>query len=478
MTKAHRQDGSLRLRILVPVILTVLTVLGTMFLFTRAALLGEVTDGANRDIVQELDELERFVEDSSRPESPLAFGTARELVTYYISHQIPGDKETILGIVEGRGVIQPDLSQMGPNHPAPLALDAPIITEITTSPHPSGVFDSPERGQSHWGRVQIETGPGGEPVTFAVISFVQDGIDNAERQVRWLGLIGLGLSLLAVVAVWLVVNRILRPIQDLEAVSSSISNSDLTSRVPVHSNDEIGRLASTFNAMLDRLETAYRDQRTFVDDAGHELRTPITVVRGQLELLENSTPEEQKRSVALATAELDRMSRMVNDLLILAVSDAGTLVKGADVDVAELTIDIEDKAETLSPRIQLVEVAEGQAFLDEQRITQAVLELCRNALRYSEGAVEVGSSLDSSNFEIWVKDSGQGIAPEKQGSLFARFSRGEQPGAARPSGAGLGLSIVDAIAKAHGGTVRVDSEVGKGSQFTIVIPRFSTTPAA
>lgn len=486
MTKARTHDGSLRLRILIPVILTVLTVVGTMFLFTRAALLDEVTDGANSDVVQELDEFERFVQEASSPESPISFGSSREMVTYYISRQIPGDNETMLGIAEGRGIIQPDLSQMGPKHIEPLNLNAPIVEEIQTSPQPSGVFNSPERGQIHWGRIQIDSGPDGDPVAFAVLSFVQEDIDRAEAQVRWLAALGVGLLLLAIAAVWLVVNRILRPISELEEVSSSISNSDLTSRVPVHSNDEIGRLAATFNAMLDRLETAYHDQRNFVDDAGHELRTPITVVRGQLELLEHSSPEEQKRSVELATAELDRMSRMVNDLLILAVSDAGTLVEKETVDVAELTIDIEDKAETLSDRIQLVAVAEGQVDLDEQRITQAVLELCRNALRYSDGTVDVGSAMVEapassqvgsqaglqlgSQFEIWVEDRGQGIAPDKQDKLFARFARGDQPDASRPSGAGLGLSIVDAIAKAHGGSVRVESEVGKGSKFTIAVP--------
>lgn len=257
-------------------------------------------------------------------------------------------------------------------------------------------------------------------------------------------------------------------------VAASISNSDLTRRVPVQGRDEIAQLATTFNAMLDRIETAYHDQRTFVDDAGHELRTPITVVRGQLELLESSPPQERARSIALATAELDRMSRMVNDLLTLAVADSGDFLHPAPVDVAELAIDIEDKALTMSDRISLVDVAEGTVILDEQRVTEAVLELYNNALRYSEGSIDlatdfIGEGTDR-RFRIWVRDHGDGISTDKREHLFSRFSRGEAGGTQRPGGAGLGLSIVKIIGEAHGGRAFVESAPGLGSIFGLEIP--------
>ncbi|ANR61303.1 two-component sensor histidine kinase [[Brevibacterium] flavum ZL-1] len=189
----------------------------------------------------------------------------------------------------------------------------------------------------------------------------------------------------------MIAGQIIAPIRKLSSVSAKISNSDLTWRVPVEGRDEIAQLARTFNAMLDRIEIAYNDQRQFVDDAGHELRTPITVVRGQLELLATTPPEEQARSIELATTELDRMSRMVNDLLTLAVADSGTFIHVHPTDVTDLTIDIEDKARTISDRILLVDAAEGQVNLDEQRVTEAVLELFGNALRYSDDVVELGS---------------------------------------------------------------------------------------
>lgn len=477
----HRSGaGSLRLRIVVWVTLTVLLIIVAMFLFSRTILLNSVTERANEDVVQELAEFERFNADAVDPATGEPFTNARDLIGVYMSRQIPGDQEAMIGLVEeNRGLIQPDFSALSGGRPAPLNMGSPLVAEIRDSPHASGVFHDDERGQVHWGRVHIANTESGQPATFAAVSFVAEDRARAERQVQQLALLGLAGGLLSIAVIWLLAGRISAPIRKLEEVSSSISNSDLTARVPVTGDREVAHLAATFNAMLDRIEVAYKDQRQFVDDAGHELRTPITVVRGQLELLESSSPEERARSIQLATAELDRMARMVDDLLILAVSDSGNLVHPAEVDVAELTIDIEDKASTLSERIQLVDVAEGTVYLDEQRVTQAVLELCRNALHYSEGQVDIGSSLIGSGasraLRVWVRDTGQGISEDKQAHLFDRFARGEQPDTSRPSGAGLGLSIVQAIARAHGGSVHVSSSLGVGSTFGLDIPAPEST---
>lgn len=221
--------------------------------------------------------------------------------------------------------------------------------------------------------------------------FTREDEAAVSSQVRMMAVAGAGGVLVATLLALLVAGRIIAPLRRLQEVSSSISNSDLSRRVPVDGPREISRLAETFNAMLDRLETVVNDQRAFVDDAGHELRTPLTVVRGQLELLETGDAESRARSVELATTELDRMTRMVNDLLTLAVADSGTFLHPAPVDVAELTIDIEDKARTISDRALLVDAAEGVVDLDEQRVTEAMLELFGNAVRYSGDTVEIGS---------------------------------------------------------------------------------------
>ena len=181
-----------------------------------------------------------------------------------------------------------------------------------------------------------------------------------------------GLAVTSFIA-WLVAGQILAPLRDLRRVAASITDSDLSQRVPVVGHDEIAQLAQTFNGMLDRLERSYRDQRQFVDDAGHELRTPITVIRGQLELLNDASYEERERSISLTIDELDRMARIVNDLLTLAIADSADFVHPTMVDAAELTIDIEDKTHVMATRtIRLTAVAEGMVYVDEQRITQAM----------------------------------------------------------------------------------------------------------
>ena len=157
--------------------------------------------------------------------------------------------------------------------------------------------------------------------------------------------------------------------------------------------DEIGALAETFNEMLDRIESAYTTQRQFVDDAGHELRTPITVVRGHLELLPDD-PEERAKTLALVDSELVRMGRIVSDLLMLAKAEQPDFVVGRSVDVAALVLDIESKVQALGDRRWLLmEVAEGHAVLDPERVTQAILQLASNAVAHTEdgSTIRLGS---------------------------------------------------------------------------------------
>lgn len=477
MTEAGRRTGdltsSLRWRIVVWISVVVLVALTSVVVLTRSVLLSEVTNGANAAVEQEIEEFRRFAAEGTDPETAAPFDSPQRLIEVYLARQIPDDNESIIGLTEGT-LIQMDLSGLGRAHPNPLVVSDPVVAEIMSPDAVSGVFDDPGRGPTHWGRVDLAVGAGQPGVHLAVAYFTRDSRQAVDSQVRILSLIGLGGLFASVLIAWLIADQILAPVRRVREVASSISNSDLTRRVPVQGRDEIAQLARTFNAMLDRIEAAYHDQRTFVDDAGHELRTPITVVRGQLELLEGSSPEERARSIALATAELDRMSRMVNDLLTLAVAESGDFLHPAPVDVAELAIDIEDKALTISDRISLVDVAEGTVVLDDQRITEAVLELYNNALRYSGGGITLatdflGEGADR-RFRIRVRDHGEGIPEETREALFSRFSRGETAGSRRPGGAGLGLSIVKVIGEAHGGRAFVESTPGLGSIFGLEIP--------
>ncbi|ANE03004.1 sensor histidine kinase [Corynebacterium crudilactis] len=473
MAKSTPRNASLRWRIVFWMTAVVFLTLASVVIITRSVLLSEVTNTANSAVEQEIEEFRRFASDGIDPTTAQPFESGHRLMEVYLSRQIPDENEAIIGIFPGE-IIQVDYSQLHGAHPAPLEHTEPLITEIRQSAINSGVFSDAERGAAHWGKVAFATSTGEADGEFVVSFFAHNLKEQVNRQIQVLVLIGSGGLAASILIAWLIAGQVIAPIRKLSSVSAKINNSDLTQRVPVQGQDEIAQLARTFNAMLDRIEAAYNDQRQFVDDAGHELRTPITVVRGQLELLSSTPSEEQERSITLATTELDRMSRMVNDLLTLAVADSGEFIHLAPTDVTDLTIDIEDKARTISDRILLIDAAEGQVSLDEQRITEAILELFGNALRYSEGMVELCSDFRGAGadrvFRIWVRDKGKGIELEDQEALFGRFTRGSQKHTSRPGGAGLGLSIVKAIGDAHGGRAFVDSTPGLGSIFGLEIP--------
>lgn len=280
---------------------------------------------------------------------------------------------------------------------------------------------------------------------------------------------------------WLVAGQILSPVREVRRVAEDISENDLTARVPVRGgNDDISALAVTFNTMLDRLESAYRTQRAFVDDASHELRTPpITVIRGHLELMEDDEAD-RARTLALVDDELARMGRIVSDLLLLAKVDRPGFAQPRRTDAATLLLDIEAKAQVLGPRgWPILEIAEGSINVDAQRITQAVLQLATNACQYSppeDSTISLGSRFEGEggarHFTLWVSDHGRGVDEDEAARIFGRFHRGQaaqDTDRARP-GAGLGLAIVRSIAEAHHGTAWVRSTPGNGATFGITVP--------
>ena len=271
---------------------------------------------------------------------------------------------------------------------------------------------------------------------------------------------------------WFAVERLLRPIEQLRRATESIGEEDLTTRVPVKGRDDLTALAAAVNRMLDRVQTSVEAQRNLLDDVGHELRTPIAVVRGHLELTDPADPEDVRQTQLLALDELDRMGMLVNDLILLAKSVQSDFVTPVDTDVAELTELVFDKSLALGERRWKMESAAfTRAMVDPTRITQAWLQLVANAVRYSEhcSTVSLGSAVRDGHLQMWVRDEGIGIAPEDIDLVRQRFKR--TAGAQKlASGTGLGLSIVETIVAAHGGRLDILSEVGRGSVFTMVIP--------
>jgi len=323
-----------------------------------------------------------------------------------------------------------------------------------------------------WIKVEV-SGPVGDRGAFVVGYFVDRDRVDIDATIQTLLVVSVVGLLLAALAAWVVAGQILTPVRLIRRAAAEITERDLTQRIPVAGRDDIAALAAQFNAMLDRLEQAFGTQRQFVDDASHELRTPITIVRGHLELM-GDDPAERADVVRLCTDELDRMSRIVADLLVLATAERPDFVQPAPVEVTELTSDIYAKCRALGDRDwRLPAIGEGVASLDQQRVTQAMVQLAQNAVQHTgPGAeIQVASTVSDDNLSFWVADRGPGIPPADADKIFGRFTRGSTNGAAthRP-GAGLGLAIVQAIAEAHNGTVSLHQTPGGGATFLLTLP--------
>jgi signal transduction histidine kinase len=286
----------------------------------------------------------------------------------------------------------------------------------------------------------------------------------------------LGVMAIAGAIAWTTAGRVLNPLRMLTQTAQSITESDMTRRITVEGTDEIAKLTATFNEMLDRLQIAFESQQEFLKDAGHELRTPITVIRGYLETLKYR-PERQEQTIAFAIDELDRMGRLVNDLLLLAKAERPDFLMLKLEELDWLTEELYFKARSLADRQWMLE-SKGLSpvRVDRHRITQAVMNLVQNAIRHTEvgDTIALGSSVRENQAHIWVSDTGEGIAPEEQTRIFERFARATTR-EVQGENHGLGLAIVEAIAQAHGGWIDLSSYPDCGSTFTIVIP-LDTTP--
>jgi signal transduction histidine kinase len=306
--------------------------------------------------------------------------------------------------------------------------------------------------------------------------FVVTHLTAGERQEAIEALFVIVEVILAVFAIalflsWLIAGRVLQPLRLLSATAQSISETDLTQRLPVQGDGEIAELAKTFNEMMDRLQAAFESQRNFVNDAGHELRTPITIVRGHLELM-GDDPVEQQETLDLVSDELERMSRLVEDLLLLAKAERTDFLMFETVHLETLTQELFNKAIALADRTWVLDAtAKESVVLDRQRITQAIMNLAQNATQHTQptDTISLGSAVKQGKVLFWVRDTGEGIAPDEQQRIFERFARSINS-RRRSEGAGLGLAIVRAIAEAHGGHVKLQSRMGTGSTFTIVLP--------
>jgi signal transduction histidine kinase len=276
---------------------------------------------------------------------------------------------------------------------------------------------------------------------------------------------------LASILAWFITGKILEPMREVAETARGISESDLSQRISVKGKGELAEMAQTFNDMMDRLQVAFQSQQEFINDASHELRTPITIIQGHLDLM-GDDPEEQAEVLSLVNGELNRMNRFVTDLLLLAKAGRPDFVQFQAIQIDAFTEEIFNKARVIVEcDCQMDAQGQGEMITDPQRLTQAILNLVENANQHtpSHGLIAVGSSRSRKHIRFWVRDTGIGIAPEDQQRIFERFARATDT-VRRSEGAGLGLAIVQAIVKELNGRVEVKSILGRGATFTLVFP--------
>jgi len=281
------------------------------------------------------------------------------------------------------------------------------------------------------------------------------------------------LVLLVGATVWWLTGRSLRPVEAIRAQVADISAGDLHLRVPEPaSSDEIARLARTMNGMLDRLERAAERQRQFVADASHELRSPVATARTLLEVGLASPNVDWPTTAADVLAETGRMERIVDDLLLLARADEGTLRIGErTVDLDEVVL---EEARRLRARGRVAVdtrlVSVGRVVGDESQLGRVVRNLAENAERHAAAGVGFELVTDDGVVRLAVTDDGPGVPPEHRQAVFERFARLDEGRARQGGGAGLGLAIVRELVTAHGGSVTVADANGRGARFEVVLP--------
>jgi two-component system sensor histidine kinase BaeS len=287
----------------------------------------------------------------------------------------------------------------------------------------------------------------------------------------------LGVLLLAALVTALAGRRLVRPILALTGAAQRMAAGDRAARVPVSGNDEVSRLGHAFNAMASSIERNEQQRRVMVSDVAHELRTPLSNIRGYLEAGEDGVVPLDRTLVRSLLEETALLERLVSDLQELALADAGMLrLHPEERDVAELAQQTvaahRSQAEAADVSLGLSATGPAIAVVDPARIRQALGNLVANAVKFTPagGSVSVSVRGGREGVELSVTDTGPGIAPEHLPHLFDRFYRADPSRSRSTGGSGLGLAITKHLVEAHDGWVGVSSTLGRGSVFTIRLP--------
>ncbi|HAQ59143.1 MAG TPA: sensor histidine kinase [Microbacterium sp.] len=446
---------------------------GVTFLAERDRTLADIDERliSQVDALGQVDELRVVVESGALASAPGTADDFTDLSSYLraaVSRLIPGRNEASIAAIDGQIAFRSanELSQQIADDPdfIPHAVatarpaDQSVIASTTIDSTDLRYIAVPvavpgdERGGVYIRVVDVTREL--EPITVSLVTYTAAALATLAA----MGIVG-----------WFVAGRILSPIRRMRETADSITPTDLRARVPAEGNDDISDLSRTVNSMLDRLEGTMGDQRQLLDDVRHELKTPITIVRGHLEMMDVANPADVASTRDIGIAELDRMTRLVEDIDLLSSAE-GDQFEISPVNVRELTERMGDLVGGFpGHRWSVAAIARGVIEGDYDRLLQAWLQLADNAAKYTPpgSPIEIGSTVDTTAVHLWVRDHGPGIPHAARRRIFQRFARADHR---TVGGSGLGLAIVDAIAKAHLGTCVVTDTDGGGATFTITLP--------
>ena len=440
----------------------------------------------NADVNRTIEEAAQTVADSARPRVYPELGL---VVNHFLDLDVFASPPIYVQAIDGRGTVKRTSSNLGE----------------TTLPYLPEAIEAALQGQTVWTDVQTQEAHlrilstplrlGGIIIGVLQVGTSLNNVDHALRQLLIiLGLGGIISSVLSAALGFFLADRALAPIDRITQTALEITRTeDLSRRIQqVGPQDEMGRLATTFNEMLERIEQLFHTQQRFIADVSHELRTPLTVIRGNVDILSRvmaarkqqpvladgptQEPYEEAfaESLSAIERESERMARLINDLLLLAQADAGVPIRQELVEMDELLLGVYRHGQALSKDVvvELDNLEPGIVAGDPDRLEQLLLNLLDNAIKYTPagGQVTLGLKREDGWVRIDIADTGVGIPAEDLPHIFERFYRVDKARSRQNGGTGLGLSIARWIVEAHNGYIDVESEINRGTTFTVWLP--------
>ena len=452
---------STRARLLGSMLVILVIVAIATFLAVRQALLASADERVEDAVALQADGFRALAEQQERQGRDGNQATLRRLLNAQLAQQRETADDVFLAFI-GDSLWKTRPPDVDPELAAALE---PPGTSGTAS---GGEVDAPD-GKYKYSTVPVAVGGQGATIVFA--RSVEGARAEMDDAIRVAGAVSIVVPLICSLLIWFLVNRAMAPLRGFADEARQITEFDLGRRVRVRGGDEVAELERTFNEMLDRLESAFASQKHFLAEVGHELRTPITIIRGHIDVA-GSNPADRDATIELVKGELARMSRIVDDLMLLARAERHDFLRLEELDLDIVTHEIFANAVTLGDRDwRLEHTGVGTMSADRQRLTQAMINLAENAVQHTSpgDVIRLGTARLKDEIMMWVRDSGPGINEAEGENLFDRFTTSSNPAGA-DTRLGLGLAIVKAIAEAHGGKVAVANMPEGGATFAITLP--------